>query len=351
MAAFDYYRILGVKPSCTLEEGRRRYRLLVRRHHPDLNPNDPEAAARFRLIVEAFEAFQAARAKTRARAAEGKKSATYRKPRFKDKAQAFEEFFGISQDEPPLSRSSGPDFRYDLEIPFVAAMKGVGTVIPVDHHPSCGVCRGTGMSVDTAYQECPDCMGRGRRFGGPGLLKFGPVCERCRGRGRIVAVPCRHCGGLGWRSHHKEYHLEIPPGTPDGARFRIDGEGGAGFQHGPRGNLLVVVHVAPHDFFTRVGNDIHCKIRVSFSEAALGGTIRIPTLDGYRTVTLPRGTQSGWSCRFLGAGGPGTATQPPGDQVNEVIVSPPHHLSPPEWSLLGELDRLDQATWDWAGHE
>ena len=355
MADLDYYRILGIKPNCTLEEVRRRYRLLARRHHPDLNPDDPEAAARFRLIVAAFEAVQAARAQAKAHAeAKGRSrrnAANYRQSRFNDREQVLEEFFGISQDDPPLSWSAGPDFRYDLEIPFVAAIKGMATVIPVDHHPACRPCGGTGLSAGTNYRECPDCQGRGRRFGGPGLLRFGPVCERCRGRGKIVAVPCRHCDGSGWRSHQKEYHLRIPPGILDGARFRINGEGGAGFHHGPRGNLLVVVHVAPHDFFTRVGNDIHCKVQVSFVDAALGGAIRIPTLDGYQTVNLPQGTQSGWSCRFPGAGAPGTPTQPPGDQVNEVIVTPLHNLSPHPWSLLRELDRLDQGQLDRAGHE
>ncbi len=166
-----------------------------------------------------------------------------------------------------------------------------------------------------------------------------------------MAVPCRRCGGAGWRSQPKEYHLRIPPGTQDGARFRIAGEGGAGFLHGPRGNLLVVIHVAPHDFFTRVGNDIHCKVEVSFAEAARGCAIRIPTLDGYQWVDLPPGAQGGWSCRFIGAGAPGTSTQSPGDQVNEVIVTTPQNLSFQQRSLLRELDRLEAGQLDRAGHE
>jgi len=351
MAALDYYRILGVKPTSTLEEVRRRYRLLARRHHPDLNPDDPEAAARFRLIVAAFEAIQAVRAQAEAKGRSRKSAANYRQPRFTGKESVFEEFFGISQDGAPLSWSAGADFRYDLEIPLVAAIKGMGTVIAVDQEPPCRPCGGTGLAVGAAYQECPDCQGRGRRFGGPGLLRFGPVCARCRGRGTIVAVPCRHCGGLGRRSHQQEYHLRIPPGTRDGACFRIKGEGGEGFRNGPRGNLLVVIHVAPHEFFTRVGNNIHCRVEVSFAEAALGCAIRIPTLDGYQWVNLPQGTPTGWSCRFFGAGAPGTPTQPPGDQVNEVIVTTPQNLSLQPRSLLRELDRLEQGQLDRAGHE
>jgi molecular chaperone DnaJ len=351
MANLDYYRILGVKPNCTLEEARRRYRVLARQHHPDHNPDDPEATARFRLIVAAFEAIQAARAQAEAKGRSRRNAAHYRPPRFTGKENLFEELFGIHQDDSLLSWSAGADFRYDLEIPFEAAIKGMGTVIAVNHHPACRHCRGTGLSVGTAYQECPDCQGRGRRFGGPGLLRFGPVCERCQGRGKIVAVPCRYCGGLGCCSHQKEYHLRIPPGTRDGARFHLKGEGGEGFRNGPRGNLLVVIHVAPHEFFTRVGNDIHCKIEVSFAEAALGAGISIPVLDGFQTVNLPRGTKTGWSFRFLGAGAPGTSQQTPGDQVNEVIVRTPQSLNSQPWSLLRELGRLELVQLDRAGHE
>lgn len=346
MAALDYYRILGVKPNCTLEEARRRYRLLARRHHPDHNPDDPEAAGRFRLIAAAFEAIQAARAQAAARGRRLRGAGNYRQPRQTDREEAFEEFFGISQDGQPLSWSAGADFRYDLEISLAAAIKGMGTVIAVDHHPRCRPCRGTGLAVGTGYRECPECQGRGRRFGGPGLLRFGPVCEGCRGRGKIAAVPCGHCGGAGWRFQAKEYHLEIPPGTQDGVCFRLKGEGGEGFQDGPRGNLIVAIHVAPHDFFTRVGNDIHCKVEVSLLEAALGGAIRVPTLDGYQWVNLPQGTQSGWSYRFPGAGAPGGPTQPAGDQVNEFIVTTPANFSSQPWPLLRELDQLDRA-----GHE
>ncbi len=350
MSALEYYRILGVTPASTLEEIRRRYRALARQCHPDLNPDDPEAPGRFRLIVEAFEAIQAAKARTKANR-KRRQASNYRRPRFTDKEFVFEEFFGINQEGAPLSHSAGANFRYDLEISFMAAMKGMGTVIAVDHQPPCHSCRGTGLAAGTQYATCPECQGRGLRFGGPGLLRFGPVCERCRGLGKIVAHPCRHCGGTGSCQHQREYHLRIPPGTRDGARLCFEGEGGAGFRDGPPGNLEVVIHVAPHDFFARVGNDIHCKVEVSFAEAALGGAIRIPTLDGFQTVNLPQGTQSGWTFRFHGAGVPGGPHQPPGDQVNEVIVTTPQNLSPWQRSLLLELGRLDQEPLDRAGHE
>ena len=351
MSALDYYRILGVKPTSTLEEVRRRYRVLARRHHPDLNPHDPEAAARFRLVAEAFEAILAARARARKRPRSRSQADNYRRPRFTDKDSFFAEFFGIFREGAPLSQSAGADFRYDLEIPFAAAIKGMGTVIAVDHHPPCGHCRGTGLAAGADYAECPDCQGRGRRYGGPGLLRFGPVCEPCRGRGKIVTHPCRHCGGAGYRHLRREYQFRIPPGTEDGARFRFAGEGGVGFQDGPPGNLEVVVHVAPHAFFTRVGYDIHYKIELSFAEAALGGTFRIPTLDGSQTVNLPQGTRTGLTFRFPGAGAPGGPYHPPGDQVNEVVVTTPQNLSPRQRCLLEELAGLEREQFDRAGHE
>ncbi len=157
------------------------------------------------------------------------------------------------------------------------------TVIQVERAANCGACRGTGRAAGGRYQRCPECQGRGRRFGGPGLLRFGPICDHCQGRGQIAVHPCRHCAGQGRRRVTRQYRLHIPPGIEDGTRFRIHGEGGEGFLNGPPGNLEVVIHVEPHRAFTRVGNDLYCQIKVSFALAALGGWIRIPTLEGDRT--------------------------------------------------------------------
>jgi molecular chaperone DnaJ len=345
MPALDYYRILGVSPRSSLEEVRRRYRALAMQYHPDRNPDNPKAAAHFRQVVEAFEAIQSARTKRRPA------PQNYRPTRFTDKEHLFEEFFGISRANAPLQRSPGANFRYDLEIPFAAAIRGLETLIELDRRLDCQHCRGTGLAADSGYQTCPECQGRGRRFGGPGLLRFGPLCERCRGRGRIVSQPCQHCQGHGGHTVTREYGLHIPPGTEDGARLRFYGEGGQGFLKGPPGHLEVVIHVAPDDFFTRVGNDIHCRIMITFAEAALGGPINIPTLEGYQSFDLPRGTQTGWTFRIPGAGSPGNSHQPPGDQVNEVVVATPQNLNPRQKSLLEEFARLEREQLGEASHE
>ncbi len=338
MRALNYYQILGISPRAGWQEIRRRYRALAWQYHPDRNPDDAEAAARFRLVAEAYEAIQGTRGSRARRAAQN-----YRQPRFNGDENFFEEFFGICRPGVTLRQSPGAAFRYDLQITFAAAILGMATVIQVPRTSSCGHCRGTGSAPGGGYQSCPDCQGRGRRFGGPGLLRFGPVCDRCRGRGRIVAQACGYCESQGYRGETRQYHLQIPGGTQDGACLRIPGEGGEGFRHGPPGDLEVVIRVEPHEFFIRVGNDLYCQVKISFAEAALGGAIRIPTLEGYQTLDLPRGTQSGRIFRFAGAGAPGGPHRPAGDQVMEVVVTTPEYLSPRQKEILEEMARLDQA--------
>jgi len=336
MATLDHYRILGVSPRATWEEIQRRYRALAWQYHPDHNPDDPEAAAQFRRLVEAYEALGQAKSKPRRASAQN-----YTQPRFRNKRQVFEEVFGIERDGAFLQQSPGADFRYDLQVPFLAAIRGLETDIQVPRDLSCRHCRATGLAPGSSHQVCPDCQGRGRK-GGPGLLRFGPLCQRCQGHGRTTAQACPHCHGQGhfWETHH--YHLRIPPGIEDGARLCLAGEGGPGFRNGPPGNLEIIIHVEPHLFFTRVGNDLHCRLQVSFAQAALGGRVRVPTLDGSRDLNLPRGTQSGKVFRFPGGGAPGGPQQHPGDQIVEVVVITPSDLSPGQKAILEEFASLDQ---------
>lgn len=335
MTAQDGYRILGVSPGAAWKEIRRRYRLLARECHPDHHPDDPGAAARFREVVAAYETLREVRARLR------RVAQPYLRPRWAMAEEVlFEEIFGIVRGAAPLARSPGPDFRYDLRIPFTAAILGMDTVIKVPRTQNCGHCRGTGLAPGSSLADCPDCQGRGRAFAGPGLLRFGPPCPRCQGQGQVSSQACPHCQGQGHLQQTRQYHLRIPPGTQEGARLRIAGEGGEGFQNGPPGNLEVVISVEPHSFFTRVGNDLYCQVEVSFAQAALGAAVRIPTLEAYQTLTLPRGTQNGRVFRFPGAGAPGGPQQPRGDQVVKVVVITPEHLNPGQQEILEELARL-----------
>jgi len=345
MTVRDCYIILGVSRNTTLEEVRRRYRALARQYHPDHHPDDPEAAARFRQLAEAYETIQQVR--SRARAA----SQNLHRPKFTGTDELYEDFFGISGGRSPWWQSAGADFRYDLQISFAAALRGTQTVIRVERTFNCRPCRGTGLAPKGGYATCPQCQGRGRRYGGPGLLRFGPVCHRCRGRGQIIAQPCEHCQGQGSISGKREYWLRIPPGTDDGTRLRLDGEGGEGFRNGQPGNLEVVIHVASDDFFTRIGNDIYCQVKVSFTDAARGGVLLVPTLDGYQTVQLPQGTESGWVCRLPGAGVPESRGLPPGDQVIEIAVTTAYDFYPRQKELLEAVYRLGSERQTGVSHE
>ncbi len=344
MIVRDCYLILGVSPNATMAEVRRRYRALARRCHPDHHPDDPEAAAQFRRLAEAYETIQQSRSRSR------NASQNLHRPKFAATDELYADFFGISAAR-ALQQSPGADFRYDLQISFAAAVRGTQAVIRVECPTTCRACRGTGMAPRAGYATCPQCQGRGRRYGGPGLLRFGPVCPRCRGRGQVVAQPCGHCQGQGATLGTREYCLNIPPGVVDGARLRLDGEGGEGFRNGPPGNLEVVIHVAPDEFFSRRGHDIHCRVKVSLAEAARGGFILVPTLDGYQTVQLPQGTRSGWVCRFPGAGAAGGPGQPPGDQVMEFEVAAANDFYPQQHELLAAVNHLAAERQRGVGHE
>jgi molecular chaperone DnaJ len=334
----ECYRILGVAAGAGWEEIRRRFRVLARQCHPDHHPGDPGAAAQFRRVVAAYEAIRAAKARSsRAR------QEYLRRPRVAvTEEELFEEFFGILNDDLPLAQSPGPDFRYDLRVPFAGAILGMETDIAVPRTLHCHSCGGSGQARGSSPRQCPDCQGGGRRYRGPGLLRFGPLCQRCGGQGKIVSQACPGCAGHGYLRQMRHYRVHIPPGTNNGTRLRLHGEGGEGFLNGPPGNLQVVISVEPDSFFTRVGDDLYCRVEVSFAQAALGGMIDVPTLEDHLTLNLPRGTQSGRIFRFPGAGVPGGLRQPRGDQVVEVVVATPEHLQPGQQEILAELARLEQ---------
>lgn len=334
MTAWEGYRILEVSPRASWDEIRSRFRVLVYACHPDRHPDNPEAAARFRRVMEAYEAIRAARARSRRRRQE------YYRTEFRVKDEVFEEYFGISGARNG-GRAAGPDFRYDLRISFLAALQGVETTIEVPRLQSCPHCDGAGQTIRDQGHLCPDCQGRGRRPLGPGLLRRGPVCGRCQGRGRLAERVCAACQGAGYRHQSRSYHLKIPAGTQDGARLSFAGEGGPSCRNGPPGNLEVVISVEPHAFFTRQGSDLHCKLEISFAQAALGGVVRVPTLAGFRSVQLPRGTQSGRVIRFSGAGAPGPG-HTRGDQIVEVVVTTPTGLTPGQREVLREFQQLEQ---------
>jgi molecular chaperone DnaJ len=301
----EYYRILGVSPKADITEVKRRFRFLALKLHPDRNPKNPDAAARFRKVAEAYgaicnrrqQSFPAEPDSPHQQKTEGNGKRAFAR-------EDLAEFFGFAEISPAFASFGGPNFRYDLQIPFLAAIWGLEEEIEIRRLAHCRFCQATGMQPGSSYQDCPTCRGRGRRWACPGQLKIGPVCDDCQGQGKIMSQPCPHCAGQGFRQQLKKYRIVIPPGVEDGYRILINGEGGEGFHQGPPGHLVVVVHVEPHRFFTRLGNDLHCTLDVSFAQAVLGDNIEISTIFGARILELPRGAHSGQRFVIPGLGVP-----------------------------------------------
>lgn len=345
MTTRESYRILGVTPKAGWEEVRRRFRVLVQKYHPDRNPDNPKAAIRFRLVMEAYETVRAHLART------PQSEKHYYRSRPSDRQGFFEDILGINPRAEPLTRAVGPDFRYDLRISFLDAIFGINTSILVPRLVSCSHCSSSGRVPMAQIHSCPDCQGQGRPIRGPGLFRSGPACRRCRGKGFIQDQMCLACDGKGYHQQFKHYGLNIPPGIETGMRLRFEGEGGESQLDGPPGNLEVVISVEPHEFFTRKGRNLYCQLTVSFIQAALGGKVQVPTLQGYATLNLPRGTQSGWTFRFPAAGAPGNSQQHLGDQIVEVLVATPECLSLVQHDIMEKLARPEEAEVSRVAHE
>lgn len=316
----EYYRILGISPKAGIAEVKKRFRLLALKLHPDRNPRNPKATARFREVAEAYDAICHLRSR-RPSQSDGRQEQP--SPEFnKSFARSnLNDFFGAETVAAMSSSFGGPDFRYDLQIPFLAALWGLEKEIQFRRLTPCPSCQATGMQPGSYYQDCPSCQGRGRRRATPGLLKIGALCDTCQGHGKIIDKPCLSCHGQGYRLELKRHRLVIPPGVEDGSRICINGEGGEGFQEGPPGHLVVVVHVEAHTFFTRHRNDLHCTVDISFAQAVLGDTIQVPTPFGARFLELPRGTQSGQNFLFPGLGVPSPGNSHAGNLVVTVKLT------------------------------
>lgn len=326
----EYYRILGISPKAGITDIKRRFRLLALKFHPDRNPRNPEAASRFREVAEAYDAICLRRSRQPAspKPRQDQTADDYRQQAYA--RQNVGKFFDAEDLAMGPPSFGGPNFRYDLQIPFLAALCGLEKDIAFRHLAPCTFCQATGLQPGTYYQDCPACHGRGRRWASPGQLKVGALCDDCRGLGKIMTHPCPQCGGQGYRLQLKKYRLVIPPGIEDGTRILFDGKGGEGFQHGPPGHLVVVVHVEPHRFFTRHQNDLHCTVDVSFAQAVLGESIEVPTPFGPRALELPRGAKSGQRFLFPGLGVPTAGNCQPGNLVITLQISNQARFTDPD---------------------
>jgi molecular chaperone DnaJ len=351
MAKRDYYEVLGVNRDASEGEIKKAYRKLAMKHHPDRNPDNPKAEEQFKEAKEAYEILSDQGKRTAydqfghsgvdPAAGMGAGAAGAGFGGFADAfSDIFGDMFGAGRTRSNVYR--GADLRYNLEIPLEQAARGTETRIRVPTMDECDTCHGSGAKPGTEPVTCATCGGHGQVRMTQGFFSIAQTCPKCHGSGKVVQQPCPACAGAGRVKHHKTLSVKIPAGVDQGDRIRLSGEGEAGINGGPAGDLYVVMHIGPHEVFTREGNDLHCEMPVSFTKAALGGEIEIPTLEGSAKLKIPPETQSGKVFRLRGKGIKGVRSPAHGDLLAHVVVETPVNLTSRQKELLLELEEINQ---------
>jgi molecular chaperone DnaJ len=347
----DYYEVLGVNRDVADEDIKKAYRKLAMKHHPDRNPDSKEAEERFKEAKEAYEVLSEPE-KRRAYDAYGHAGVSQQMggmgadaAGFGGFAEAFgdifSDIFGGGQGRGRSSVYRGADLRYNLEITLEQAARGTETKIRIPTMEPCETCHGSGAKPGTHPKTCETCHGAGTVRLSQGFFSIQQTCPTCHGSGKMVSDPCPTCRGAGRLKKHKTLAVKIPAGVDEGDRIRLSGEGEAGVNGGPPGDLYVVMHLKPHGVFQRDGDDLHCEMPVSFTLAALGGEIEIPTLDGSAKIKVPAETQTGQVFRLRGKGIKGVRASYPGDLLCEVVIETPVRLTDRQKELLRELEDIN----------
>jgi molecular chaperone DnaJ len=350
----DYYEVLGVQRGASDQEIKSAYRKLALQFHPDRNPNNPDSEEKFKEASEAYAVLADAdkrgiydrfgHAGVNGGAAGGGFDATV----FQDFSDIFGDFFGFSDifgggGSRRRSRAQrGADLREDITIEFEEAAFGTETKVTYRKHENCDSCGGTGSANSKAPASCRTCGGRGQVRYQQGFFSIARTCPACQGAGSVISDPCPKCRGEGRVIQQKTIDAKIPAGVEDGTRIRFSGVGEAGIQGGPPGDLYVVLHVKEHPFFERQGNDLYCVVPISFTQAALGAELHVPTLESEHTLKVPEGTQSGSVLKIRGKGVPVLNGHGKGDLFVEVRIQTPGKLTKRQRELLQELQTLTQ---------
>lgn len=315
----DLYGALGVDAGASADELKRAYRAIARESHPDRNPGDGVAEARFKAAAEAYRVL-ADPEKRRAYDAERSPPPTRTAP--------------PRRSSRTWLRERGDDLRYTVRLSFEQAALGSRETLELPDEVPCAACGGTGAAPGQSAGPCPDCGGEGTRPVAGGYFPRSEPCRTCRGTGRVVRATCRVCAGLGTTPGTRRVVVEIPPGLEDGDRLRLSGEGRPGVRGGPPGDLIVVVDIEPHPFFERSGADIVVEVPISIGQAVLGGHVEIPTLEGQMRMRLPPGTQTGRVFRLKGQGLGVRGRAERGDQRVTVVVHVPESLTEAQRDLI-----------------
>ena len=350
---FDYYQTLEVSRDVDGATLKSAYRKLAMKYHPDRNPGDADAEARFKACNEAYECLKDPQ-KRAAYDRYGHEAFTQgmnggggfgggraHQADFGDIGDIFETIFGSAFGGGGARRPQqrrGADLRYDMQVTLEEAFDGKTTEIEIEVSQSCETCDGSGAAPGTGERTCNLCQGQGSVRAKQGLFVVERPCPTCSGRGVVIEDPCGECRGEGRVDRPQALEVEIPPGVDTGTRIRLSGKGEAGARGAPPGDLYIFIHVKPHTVFEREGTTLATRIPVSFTTAALGGSVNIPDLDGStNTVDIPAGIQSGKQLRVRGAGMPVLQGRGRGDLVVEIAVETPTKLSKKQKEILQQF--------------
>ena len=344
----DYYEILGVSRNASESDLKSAYRKQAIKFHPDKNPGNKDAEEKFKEAAEAYEVLQDAKKRQiydqfGHQGLEGAGFSGFHgfEDIFSSFGGIFDDMFGFTGRNRQSRTQRGSDLRYDLRIKFMEAIFGTEAEINLERTAVCSTCEGSGCKSGTYPSTCQHCHGSGQVSSSQGFFTVRTTCPSCRGQGQTIANPCAECHGAGKVLVAKKVSVKIPAGVDTGSRLRLTGEGEAGSFNGPPGDLYVFIHVEPHDFFQRDNLDITCSIPVSFIQATLGDEISVPTLNGQKTLKIPKGTQPGDIFAFNGEGVPSLRNGNRGNQLIQVDVKTPTHLTDKQEELLREFQRLE----------
>jgi molecular chaperone DnaJ len=342
MSKRDYYELLGVARACTPKDLQSAYRKLAMECHPDRNPGDHTAEARFKEVSEAYEVLK-----------DADKRAAY--DRFGHAAfenggrgagggdfsgsftDVFDDLFGEFMGGKRQRRSNrGGDLRYNLEITLEDAFRGKSAQIRVPSLVACETCAGSGAAAGSKQETCSACAGHGKVRATQGFFTIERTCPKCQGQGRVVKHPCKTCGGQGAVQKERTLAVDIPPGVEEGTRIRLTGEGQAGMNGGPPGDLYIFLSIGAHPIFQRDAHDLYCRVPIGIATAALGGEIEVPTISGESArIAIPEGAQTGHQFKLRGRGMPALKSNGHrGDLFVEVRVETPVKLSKKQKELL-----------------
>jgi molecular chaperone DnaJ len=357
MAKRDYYEVLGVSKSASADDIKRAYRRMAIKYHPDKNPDNKEAETKFKECAEAYEVLSDPEKRQRYdqfghEGLRGIGMRDYSHMRWQDIGSIFEDIFGFGdlgdlfgmggrRRTRPGAPARGYDLETSVDLELNDVAKGVEKTIEFTRQDLCAECTGSGCAKGSSPGRCPTCNGTGQVARGGGFFQMVSTCPQCRGSGQVITNPCKKCKGTGRVPKKRIVNVRIPAGVHEGQGIRIAGEGEPGRKGGPRGDLYCYTRIKPHEFLERDGNNLIAIVPISFTQASLGTTIDVPSLDGPRGLKIPAGTQYGSVFRIRGQGLPDIRTGRTGDELVQVTVETPQKLNARQQELLREFAKTE----------